>query len=126
MAYQAEIQTHPDHIRVEVSGRRAPGRTVTDAYVIGRRIVEECRKAAIERVLLVSQLTGRIPALDAYEMVTGLEDVGWSRSTKLAFVNLHADSHEDSLFTETVAVNRAYFMKVFDNEEDAREWLLDS
>jgi len=126
MAYQADIQTSRDHIRVEVSGRRAPGRTVIDAYDVGQRIVEECRKAAIEKVLLVSQLTGHIPALEAYEMITGLEDIGWSRSTKLAFVDMNSESHEESLFTETVAVNRAYFMKVFDNEEDARDWLLNS
>jgi hypothetical protein len=126
MAYMAEIETRPDHIRVEVSGHRTPGKTVEDAGVVGRQIVAECRRSAIEKILLVLQLTGRMHPLDAYTLVTGSEDYGWSRSFKLAFVDLNAESHEDSLFTETVAVNRAYLMKVFDNEQDATEWLLNT
>ncbi|MDH3351896.1 MAG: hypothetical protein OEM60_08185 [Gammaproteobacteria bacterium] len=125
MAYKAEIRTCPDHIRVDVSGHRKPGKAVRNAYEIGKQIIAESRKTDIDKVLLVSRLTGRLPALDAYKMVAGLEDVGWSRSTRLAFVDLNAESRADSLFTETVAVNRAYLMKVFDNENDARRWLLE-
>jgi hypothetical protein len=54
------------------------------------------------------------------------EEFGWSRRFKLAIVDVNEDSRKDNLFTETVAVNRGYNVKIFDNENDAKEWLLQS
>ena len=124
MSYQVELQRCPDYIRAEVTGVRQPVQAVSDAHLVGRQIVAECRDTGIEKILLVLQLTGRMTALDAYEIVVDSQEYGWSRSFRLAYVDLNTDSCSDSLFTETVAVNRAFQLKVFDNEHDATEWLL--
>ena len=125
MPYDATIHTFDDYIRADVTGTRIPGQAVADADVVGEELVRLCRETGIKKVLLVIELTGRLSSVDAYEIVSSSEEYGWSREFKLAFVNLNADSLEDSYFTETVAVNRAYSMNVFDNEDEAKDWLLD-
>jgi hypothetical protein len=87
-------------------------------------IVGYCRDKGIDNILLVLDLTGRLGPLDALEIVTHSGDYGFHHGLRLAFVDLNAESYPDSLFVETIAVNRSYSMKVFDTEEDAREWLL--
>jgi hypothetical protein len=124
MPYQANIEALPNHIRAEVSGTRIPGEAVADASLVGQEIVRLCREKGIGRVLLVLNLSGRLSVTDAYDIVANSEQYGWSRQTKLAFVDLNRDSLKDSQFIETVAVNRAFPMAVFDNEEEARDWLL--
>jgi hypothetical protein len=125
MPYDATIQTFDDYIRADVTGTRVPGQVVADADVVGEELVSLCPETGSKKVLLVIELTGRLSAVDAYEIVSSSEQYGWSREFRLAFVNLNAESLEDSYFTETVAVNRAYSMNVFDNEEEAKAWLLD-
>jgi hypothetical protein len=125
MPYDATIETLENHIRAYVTGTRVPGQAVTDADVVGEELVKLCRETDINKVLLVIDLAGRLSAIDAYEIVSSSEQYGWSRKIKLAFVDLNAESLEDSYFTETVAVNRAFPMSVFDNEEEALDWLLD-
>lgn len=124
MSYEAKIETFSDHIRAVVSGTRTPGTAVANADLVGQRLVELCQKTGIKKVLLVINLSGRLSATDAYDIVANSEQYGWSREFKLALVDLNAESLEDSFFTETVAVNRAYPMSVFDNEEEAKDWLL--
>ena len=124
MPYDVTIQPFDDHIRACVSGTRVPGQAVANADLVGKNLVELCREKRINKVLLVLDLSGRLSAVDAYEIVSSSEQYGWSREIKLAFVDLNSESLEDSYFTETVAVNRAFPMRVFDNEEDALHWLL--
>lgn len=126
MPYEFDLETLNDHIRVAVSGIRTPGSAAIDAGRIGRVIAKECDRSQISKVLIVLSLSGRLPALDALEMVTESREYGWSHKFQLAFVNFDPESYDDTLFIETVAVNRAYPMKVFNNEHDAREWLLNT
>ena len=124
MAYDSHITEFPGYVRVHVCGQRAPGQSVADADHVGKMVVEYCKDNDIDRILLVLELEGRLGPLDAVGIVTHSPDYGWHHGLRLAFVDLNAESYRDSLFTETVAVNRSYSMKVFDNEQDAREWLL--
>lgn len=124
MAYETHITDYPDYVRVHVCGERSPGQSVANADRVGKMIVDYCRDKGVDKILLVLELEGRLGPLDAVGIVTHSPDYGFHHGFKLAFVDLNADSYRDSLFTETVALNRAYSMKVFDREQAAREWLL--
>ena len=124
MAYETNITEFPGYLRVHVCGERAPGHSVTNADRVGKMIVEYCRDNDIDRIMLVLELGGRLGPLDAVGIVTHAPDYGFHHGLRLAFVDLNTESFPDNLFTETVAVNRSYSMKVFDNEQNAREWLL--
>ena len=124
MGYETHITEYQDYVRVQVCGERSPGHSVANADRVGKMIVEYCQDKGIDRILLVLELVGRLGPLDAIGIVTNSADYGFHHGFKLAFVDLNAESYRDSLFTETVAVNRSYSMKVFDKEQEAREWLL--
>ena len=124
MSLEINIQEFEDYIRVDVSGSRTRGREVEEATDLMRRIVEVCRASGIYRILSVSRVSGQIPTVDAYQLAGKPEEFGWSRGFKLAVVDLNEKSRETTLFSETVSVNRGFDTKVFDNEKEAKKWLL--
>lgn len=124
MALEVSIQECKDHIRVEVSGERTSGNEKEDAINLWTQVVEVCRKSEVKKILVISTLTGRVPAVKTYDIAGNPEAFGWSREYKLALVDLDENSRQHNLFAEDVAVNRGFHVKVFDNEEDAKDWLL--
>jgi len=126
MPYEFQLQVHEGYLRVEVSGARTPGQEVNDAIQTGQQISEAVRSSGVRKVLAIFRMTGRLPATESHEIYSNPQAFGWSREVKVALIDMNSDSKDDSLFSETVAVNRAYDMSVFDNEEDALEWLLQS
>ena len=124
MSLEISIQEFPDYLRVELSGARTSGREKEDAIDIWRQVIEACQTSGVNRILVISRVSGRIPTLDAYEVAGHPEKFGWSRDYKMALVDLDEESLQDNLFAETVAVNRGFDVKVFDNEKEAEIWLL--
>jgi hypothetical protein len=43
---------------------------------------------------------------------------------KIAFVDRHADQHEQNLFGELVATNRGLYCKVFSDFNEGENWLV--
>jgi hypothetical protein len=124
MPYEASIEVREDHLRVSVTGTRRLGDAASDAGDVGARVVGACREHGIYRVLLLLNLSGRLSAFDSYEMVANARDYGWTHAFRLAIVDSNPRSMVDSEFTETIAVNRAYGVKAFRNEDEALQWLL--
>jgi len=126
MPYETAFEILDDYIRAEVSGDRRPGHEVADAIHSGRQVSAACKKHGVKRLLVIFKMTGRLPATDAHEIYSNPEAFGWTRDIKVALIDENPESQEDSLFSETVAVNRAYDTQVFDNENEALRWLLDN
>jgi hypothetical protein len=124
MPYDFSIEEEEDHIRVSVSGDRIRGREVKDIIPVWSSVADICRERKINRVLAVFQLTGSLPTMRSYDIVTKAKEFGWSRHFHLAIVDHNVVSRQNNLFTETVAVNRGYQVSIFDNEQHAKEWLL--
>lgn len=125
MPYEIDIQPRQDYVRVHVTGERRYGDAALEAGQAGQQIVEYCRNANKYRVLVVLNLRGRLSATDSYEIVESSKDYGWDHAYKLAFVDTNEESIDDVRFTETVAVNRAYSVRVFADEAEAIDWLCD-
>jgi hypothetical protein len=124
MPYEAQVEVLDDHIRVEVAGERVPGSVALDASLVMEKTIEVINRTGISNCLVILNLAGSLSAMDSFDMVSISEDVGWKRDFRVALVNTQAESLEDAQFTEIVASNRAYPLRVFDNEEDAKHWLL--
>ncbi len=124
MPYELDIQLHEEYVRVYATGERRTGDAAFEAGEAGRHIVEFCRNAEVYRVMVVLNLSGRLSAIDSYEIVDQSKDYGWDFNYRLAFVDTNQDSADDVKFTETIAVNRAYSVKQFTDEAEALEWLL--
>ena len=112
-------------MRVKASGHRRYGDAAVEAGQAGRQVVEFCRNADIYNVLVVLNLSGRLSAIDSFEIVDQSKDYGWDVNFKLAFVETNEASANDVRFTETIAVNRAYSVRHFTDEAEAIVWLLD-
>lgn len=126
MPYETTFELFDDYVRAEVSGDRRPGHEVADAIHSGRQISAACKGHGVNKLLCIFRMTGRLPATDAHEIYSNPEAFGWTRDIKVALIDENPASQEDSRFSETVAVNRAYDTRVFDDENEALEWLLDN
>ncbi len=80
-------------------------------------------KTGITDCLLVLNLKGPLSPMDSFDIVATSEEIGWQRHFRVAMVDCNTESAEDTHFTEVVASNRAFPVRVFDNEEDALAWL---
>jgi hypothetical protein len=125
MPYDYKIENNGDHIRVEITGERIHGKEVEDLVRVLFQVIDFCRETGITRILAVSKLKGRFPAFASLNLHESLEKIGWDKSFRLANVVVDKESLEDIQFTETVSVNRGYRSKVFNNEQDAKAWLLE-
>jgi len=125
LPYELDIQLHNNYVRAHATGERRYGDAAFEAGQAGQHIVEFCRNAEVYRVLVILDLSGRLSAVDSYEIVDQSKEYGWDHKFRLAFVTTNEDSADDVKFTETIAVNRAYAVKQFADEAEALEWLLD-
>ena len=126
MPYKVNIEDKKNYLRIEISGDRSPGQEATESKAFWSQVAELCSEKNVDKILTISTLTGRLPAMQAFEIAHSPQSFGWDWRLKVAFVDLNEESRQDNLFTETVAVNRGYRAKIFDNEEDAKAWLFNS
>ena len=126
MPYGCIFQTYPDYLRVEVSGGWTPGKEGEDSVRVWGEVAETCKKEGKTRILAIWDVAGRLPPMDGYNLGANPERFGWDRRFKLATVHLHEERFQDGLFVETVALNRGFRVKMFEDEEKAKSWLLAS
>ena len=124
MSYETRFEVLDDHIRIEVFGERVPGDVGTDSGQVVEKTVQVIEKTRITNCLLVLNLSGGLSPMDAFDIVAASEQAGWQRNFRVAMVERNATALEDTHFTEIVAGNRAFPVRVFDNEDDALDWLL--
>ncbi len=124
MSYDLSIQDNQDYIKVVISGDRIPGQEVADISAVLVEVAEYCKEKNSNKVLGVINLSGRLPTMASLNIINTTDSFGWDRKFKFALYDMNDDSRKDNLFTETVATNRGFQLKVFDNEQDANKWLL--
>ena len=126
MTYDLTIKENSDHIRLEISGSWTPGQEAEDVKSVWIRVAGKSRVNNVCRILAIWNIPNRLPTLAAYNMTKATEEFGWSRRFKLAVVYSSGQRLQDSLFGEDIGVNRGYNIKMFNNEQDAKSWLLES
>lgn len=126
VAYKIDIQEQGDYLRATVSGERVEGQELDDAVGVWLQLAGLCHQKGHSRVLALVDLTGEIPPMVAYKLAESPDRFGWSRTFKAAVVDINEVSRNSNRFTETVAVNRGYQVKIFSCEQEAIGWLLGS
>jgi hypothetical protein len=123
MAYDYKIEDKQQYIRVEISGMRRPGKQVKDIVPIWSEVTQTCKEKNIHKLLAILKLTGDVSVVGSYTIVNSADSFGWHPNLRVALIDL-GEEGQNNLFTETVAVNRGYQLKVFRNEQDGLNWLL--
>ena len=113
MPYDVKIEEKEEYLRVEVEGTRIIGREVDDSIDVWIQIAEICKTKNINYILAILNITGKMPRTASFNIGNLAEKFGWSRGFKLAVVTKDEYSMKANLFTETVAVNRGFNVKIF-------------
>ncbi len=124
MSYKCIIQKNPEYLRVDVSGDWSPGKELEDALSVWSQVAEACKELEAFNVLAVWDVPGRLPTFTAFQLGSMAHSFGIGHKFKLAIVHLNEERLKDSLFAETVAVNRGFQVKMFSDETQALSWLL--
>lgn len=83
-----------------------------------------CQKNNCFNVLGIARTSTPQEALDGYDHARLYRELGIDGRYRIAWVELEPDAIDMASFIETVLVNRGLPGRVFENEADAREWLL--
>lgn len=124
MSYQHSITVLENVIHVDVSGIRTPETIVQDSMVIWAEVLFTSRSASVSNVLYVSHVTGKIPVLDAYDVIEKFGQQNWE-GLKIAYVALDESSREDVMMLKAIASLYTIHCQMFTTEKDALEWLTD-
>jgi hypothetical protein len=100
-------------------------RSLETVVAIAQEIKSLCEEHGVANVLVdVRGLEGRLRAADAFFLVIKhfktFRDLRVIRKAAILDQNLSEDRHR---FLENVAVNRGYNFKIFDDFDEAIEWL---
>ncbi len=97
-----------------------------DAIDALSKVADICRKKNINSILAIWDIPGHLSATTAFNIVEYSKKFNWDRHFKLAVVYTSNQRFTEALFIETVASNRGYVVKMFENEQEAKSWLLGS
>jgi len=101
-----------------------------EARDLRAKVAENCREKNLERVLVDVSRAGSIAGgttLDLYQLGSdGLMEINLPANTKVALVvSATARSAEDWKFLAAVEKNRGLTARVFTEEAEARDWLME-
>lgn len=126
MGYDVYITKENNYLRAEIHGNRVPGKEIINMSEAWRKIRVAGRNENIYKILAIINVSGHLKKSTTLKMSLAPSEFGWSRDFKLAAVDLNKDSYEANKFSVLVSGNRGYNTELFNNEVDAKTWLLDS
>lgn len=117
--YQLTLDERPAFLHAKVSGERTP----ENAMRCLDEVYQACVRTGIANVLLEMAFTG--PSLGAPGIIKVIEhaSANGARLGRIAYVEASLDGRQRARFAETVAVNRAVNVRLFDDAEQAAAWL---
>ncbi|MCP4976138.1 MAG: hypothetical protein GY931_08250 [Maribacter sp.] len=84
-----------------------------------------CKKENQNRIMVVSKVKGRLPIVSAFNITESLDIIGWQPDFIVAGVAPDKIAFTNLLIFETIMQNLGYEGKMFENENEAKKWLLD-
>ena len=118
MNYKITFEDEPTYFHAKVTGSNSQNtvlRYMNDIY-------EECIKRDCFRVLIEEQLDGpRLDGMEIFSLVSEGSMKALGRFEAIAYVDENMGDMAE--FAETISVNRGMPISVFDNVDDAKNWL---
>lgn len=122
MTYQLTVNQNPTYLHIVVSGENS--RENVTRYM--EQVLRECTARQCFRVLVEERLEGpRLGTMQIFSMVAAGSERFLGILKALAYVDVNAQG-DLMRFAESVAVNRAIPVKVFQTVAAAEKWLLDA
>ena len=119
MSIQFTLKEDGDILFVQYTGSFDP----EDDEKTDRELAKICSEKGIKKLLIdLTRLEGLPNLFESYQSGASLEERGFKRQTKIAFVD-RPEFKSANEFYELVAKNRGFQIKHFYAVEDALEWL---
>ncbi len=126
MSYTFEIKEVRDYIKVVISGEFVVGAELEDSVEVWGKVFTGCQGKRSKRILAFWNVPGYLPTMAAYNLAESAEELGFDKSFKLAVVHLSEERYQDGLIAETFAVEHGFNVKIFREEEKAKQWLMEA
>lgn len=118
--YQITFEQRPQYLYVYVTGEH-------DSYEISRafwlEIAENCRKINCNNILIDEDIPETVSVADMYQLATELPQMGFL-GVRVDFYDRYAEQQDLNEFGELVDVNRGIYGKIFNDINEAEDWLL--
>jgi len=119
--YSITFELRPDYLYAYIKGD-ADSYEISNAYWL--EISAEIASSKAQKLLVDEDLSQPVESMsDVFKGASERSFMGLS-GVKIAFVDRHADQHEQNLFGELVATNRGLYCKVFSDFEEGERWLV--
>jgi len=119
--YSITFELRPDYLYAYIKGD-ADSYEISNAY--WQEISAEIASSKAQKLLVDEDLSQPVESMsDVFKGASERSFMGLS-GVKIAFVDRHADQHEQNLFGELVATNRGLYCKVFSDFEEGERWLV--
>ena len=122
MNNKIEVTFESDHIRVIADGDK-DYRFMDQLW---REVATACDLNDCYNVLGIARTTTPVEAVEAYELPQLFQELSIDQRYRIAWVELNDNARDVITFLQTVLANRGLPGRVFDTEEEARDWLLGS
>ncbi len=126
MSYTFEIKEVGDYIKVEISGEFVAGEELKDSVDVWGKVLSSCQGKGSNLILAIWTVPGYLPTMAAYNLAESAEELGWQKNFKLAVVHLSEERYQDGIIAETFAVDYGFDVKMFKDEEKAKQWLMEA
>jgi len=118
--YKITFERRPDYLYVYVNGEH-------DSYEISYQywleVAEHCRKINCNKILIEEDIAEAVSLADMYQLATDLPKMGFL-GVRVAFYDRYAEQRDLNEFGKLVAVNRGLYGKIFNDINEAEDWLL--
>jgi len=122
MSNKLEVRFEGDHVRVIADGDKD--------YRFQNRLWQEvsavCEEHECFKVLGTSTTTTPLEAVEGYDTARIFRELKIDRRYRLAWVEFDDEARSMTEFIATVLANRGLPGRLFDTEEAAKKWLLES
>ena len=121
MSYELTTRVEDNVLIATVTGSR----NLRTVVAVAQEIKSSCKKHGVDKVLIdVQRFEGRLRDVDAFFLVTKHFKVLRDRRVlRKAAVLDRSLSHDRHRFLENIAVNRGYKFHIFDDYDEAMEWV---
>ena len=124
MALELSHEVHENYLEVEIAGMRVPQLEYEESLILWKSIFKLCEKYDKKNILAKLKARGRMPMRGRITYAFNLEEIGWQKHHKVAGIALTSQLKNDVPLVARFARSVGYNVKLFSNESDALDWLL--
>ncbi|MBT8308377.1 MAG: hypothetical protein KJN85_15665 [Maribacter sp.] len=124
MSLKVKHRVFQDYLWIEFTGNRTPGNEIEEGIATWKKVADLAKELNRNRLMVVSKVVGRLPALSAFSITESLDIIGWQHDFIVAGVAPDKINFTNLSIFETIMQNLGYEGKMFENEGHAKKWLL--